>query len=91
MNILVAFSLADCWSTTVRTNNMAVKKAELDQETALQLFNNGGTLVFLDVPEGTEFGIDYNSWTVGSRFRGVKMIPPGIHFVYYRLVPSALS
>lgn len=55
----------------------------MDQDTARILFREGAIFVFLDVPEGTEFGIDYNSWTVGPLFRGVKMIPPGLHFVYY--------
>ncbi|XP_061188953.1 protein AAR2 homolog [Saccostrea echinata] len=55
---------------------------DMDQETAQVLFHEGATLVCLDVPEGTEFGIDYSSWTVGEKFKGVKMIPPGIHFVY---------
>jgi hypothetical protein len=36
----------------------------------------GAVLVVLDMPVGTEFGVDYNSWNVGPRFRGVKMIPP---------------
>jgi len=58
----------------------------MDQEVAQELFHNGATLVFLNVPPGTEFGIDYNSWTVGPRFKGVKMIPPGIHFCYYSAV-----
>ncbi|KAJ8321385.1 hypothetical protein KUTeg_001067 [Tegillarca granosa] len=52
-------------------------------ERAQMLFREGATLIFLDVPQGTEFGIDYNSWTVCSEFKGVKMIPPGIHFIYY--------
>lgn len=55
----------------------------MDQERAQMLFREGATLIFLDVPQGTEFGIDYNSWTVCSEFKGVKMIPPGIHFIYY--------
>ncbi|OWF48151.1 protein AAR2 homolog [Mizuhopecten yessoensis] len=55
----------------------------MDQEKAKVLFREGAILLFLDVPEGTEFGIDYNCWKVGPQFRGVKMIPPGIHFVYY--------
>ena len=57
---------------------------KMDQDTANQLFDAGAILVFLNVPTGTEFGIDYNSWEVGPKFKGVKMIPPGIHFVYYR-------
>lgn len=55
----------------------------MDQETAQILFHEGATMVCLDVPEGTEFGFDYSSWTAGPLFKGVKMIPPGIHFVYY--------
>lgn len=57
----------------------------VSQEQAQWLFEEGATVVFLDVPPGTEFGVDYNSWKVGSEFKGVKMIPPGVHFIYYRL------
>ncbi|CAH2292759.1 AAR2 homolog [Pelobates cultripes] len=56
---------------------------DMDPELARQLFFEGATLVFLGVPEGSEFGIDCNSWQVGPRFRGVKMVPPGVHFVHY--------
>ena len=56
---------------------------EIDQDLAQRLFKEGAMLVMLEVPEGTEVGIDYNSWRAGSRFHGVKMIPPGVHFVYY--------
>ena len=60
--------------------------AEMDSEIAKKLFYEGGVLLCLDVPEGTEFGIDYNSWNVGPKFKGVKMIPPGFHFVFYAAV-----
>ena len=56
----------------------------MDPELAKKLFHEGATLFIIDVPQGTEFGIDYNSWTVGPNFKGVKMIPPGFHFVFYR-------
>ncbi|XP_075230621.1 protein AAR2 homolog [Lycorma delicatula] len=56
---------------------------EMDQDLAKRLLVEGGTFVFLGVPAGTEFGIDLKSWTVGEKFRGVKMIPPGLHFVYF--------
>nr|XP_006813095.1 PREDICTED: LOW QUALITY PROTEIN: protein AAR2 homolog [Saccoglossus kowalevskii] len=62
------------------------EEASMDPKTARKLFDEGAMLVFLDVPAGTEFGIDYNSWTVGTRFRGVKMIPPGLHFIYYSAI-----
>ncbi len=55
----------------------------MDQETANKLFDAGAIFLFLDVPINTEFGIDYNSWKTGPNFRGVKMIPPGIHFIYF--------
>ncbi|XP_024997956.2 protein AAR2 homolog isoform X2 [Gallus gallus] len=55
---------------------------QADPELAKRLFFEGAAVVVLGVPEGTEFGIDYNSWTVGPRFRGVKMVPPGVHFVH---------
>ncbi|KAK7094011.1 protein AAR2 homolog [Littorina saxatilis] len=58
----------------------------MDQATAQLLFEQGASLVFLDMPEGSEFGIDFNSWNVGAEFRGMKMIPPGVHFVYYSAI-----
>lgn len=58
----------------------------MDPELALQMFEEGGTLVLLGMPIGTEFGIDLSSWNVGERFKGVKMIPPGIHFIYFSAV-----
>ena len=58
--------------------------ATMDQDLARRLFFEGATLVLLDVPVMTEFGIDYNSWNVGEKFKGVKMIPEGFHFVQYR-------
>ncbi|XP_067096308.1 protein AAR2 homolog [Osmerus mordax] len=56
---------------------------DMDPEVARRLFEEGATLVLLGVPEGTELGIDYKSWKVGPRFRGVKMIPPGLHFLHF--------
>jgi len=60
---------------------------EMDATTAQQLAQEGGTLLCLDVPPGTRFGMDYVSWTVGEKFKGVKFIPPGVHYVHYS--PSA--
>ncbi|MFH4980987.1 hypothetical protein AB6A40_007696 [Gnathostoma spinigerum] len=56
---------------------------EMPPELALHLFENGGFLIFTGVPQNTEFGIDYKSWTVGPNFCGLKMIPPGVHFIYF--------
>ena len=63
--------------------------AEMDPEVAKRLHAEGAVLIVLDVPEGTELGIDYFSWNVGPRFKGVKMIPRGLHFVYYSAVSKA--
>ncbi|XP_034643669.1 protein AAR2 homolog isoform X1 [Trachemys scripta elegans] len=70
------------------TEGPADKMAEMqiDPDLAKRLFFEGATVVILNMPEGTEFGIDYNTWHVGPRFRGVKMIPPGIHFFHYSSV-----
>lgn len=62
---------------------------QMDPELAKHLFFEGATVVILNMPKGTEFGIDYNSWEVGPKFRGVKMIPPGIHFLHYSSVDKA--
>ncbi|XP_015591459.1 protein AAR2 homolog isoform X2 [Cephus cinctus] len=56
---------------------------EMDQDLAKRLLVEGGTLVLLDVPRGTDFGIDLKSWNTGEDFKGVKMIPPGFHYVHY--------
>ncbi|XP_002125944.2 protein AAR2 homolog [Ciona intestinalis] len=58
----------------------------MDQETAKALFKEGACLLLQGVPEGTEFGMDWNSWSIGSKFEGVKMVPPGIHYVFYSAV-----
>lgn len=49
---------------------------------ARQLFEQGAFLIIAGVPVKTEFGIDLCSYSVGEKFRGVKMIPPGPHYVY---------
>lgn len=60
----------------------------MPQELAQQLFECGGALILQDFPEGCEFGVDCRSWTIGPKFLGLKMIPPGIHFFYVN-VPGA--
>ncbi|KAI4307626.1 hypothetical protein L6164_030794 [Bauhinia variegata] len=55
----------------------------MDPETALELVQHGVTLLLLDVPQYTLVGIDTQMFSVGPAFKGIKMIPPGPHFVYY--------
>ncbi len=58
----------------------------MDQKLANKLFEEGAFLFLLGVPIGTEVGIDFNSWRTGEKFKGIKMIPPGIHYIYYRQI-----
>jgi A1 cistron-splicing factor AAR2 len=58
----------------------------MDQETARTLLVKGATLVLEDFPPGSEFGIDMNVYRTGDKFKGIKMIPPGVHFIYYSTI-----
>ena len=60
-----------------------------DPSVARRLEVEGATMVILGVLPSTEIGVDLNSWNMGEKFCGVKMIPPGIHFVYYSSVNLA--
>ncbi|KOM47015.1 hypothetical protein LR48_Vigan07g071900 [Vigna angularis] len=66
----------------------------MDSEKALELVKHGVTLLFLDVPQYTMVAIDTQMFYVGPAFNGIKMIPPGTHFVYYssssRILPVTL-
>ncbi|XP_051117659.1 uncharacterized protein LOC127242240 [Andrographis paniculata] len=55
----------------------------MDPNMALDLVKQGATLLLLDVPQYTLIGIDTQMFSSGPNFNGVKMIPPGVHFVYY--------
>ena len=67
---------------------LPAKRARVSEEntTPAGLVQEGATLVVLGVPPGTEFGVDLNSWNTGEKFCGVKLIPPGLHFIYYSSV-----
>lgn len=43
----------------------------------------GAVLILLDVPFGTEVGLDYNVWNIGPKFRGVRTVTPGVHFLFH--------
>lgn len=56
---------------------------EIDPEQAKLLYlNHCAILILEDLPIGSEFGFDLVSYQVGEKFKGVKLIPPGIHFIY---------
>ena len=56
----------------------------MEQDLAKKLFEEGATLFLFKAPKNMEFGIDLSSWNITDKFVGVKMIPNGVHFVYYR-------
>ncbi|XP_054718335.1 protein AAR2 homolog [Uloborus diversus] len=62
------------------------EKLKMSPETARKLFDNGGALIVLNLPVGSVFGIDMKVYQVGDKFKGLKMIPPGLHFIYYSAV-----
>eukprot|EP01038_Epipyxis_sp_PR26KG_P016941 gene16941-23258_t len=43
----------------------------------------GCVLLIADVPSGIDFGIDCMSFETGPNFKGISMIPAGLHFIYY--------
>lgn len=38
-------------------------------------------LLLLGAPEGLSITVDFNSWTTGPLFKGIKNIPSGIHYI----------
>ncbi|GLC38850.1 hypothetical protein PLESTM_000786600 [Pleodorina starrii] len=60
----------------------------LDPDVAQQLADQGGALLVIGMPEGSYFGIDHMAFRCGPRFRGIKMLPPGPHFVCYSIPGS---
>lgn len=49
------------------------------------MFHQMGVLLLLDSPEFLEFGIDNITWQVGTKFKGIKLIPLGTHIIAYSL------
>jgi len=53
-----------------------------EPEAALAAVGATGSVLCLGVPPGTEVGIDFATYTVGPKFQGIKLVPPGVHFLY---------
>lgn len=53
----------------------------LGPDAARELAESGAALLLLNVPPGSYFGLDQQAFLVGPKFKGVKMLPPGPHFV----------
>ena len=47
--------------------------------------DNTGALLLLNSPKNVRLGIDHQSWQIGVKFKGIKAIPPGPHYVHYSL------
>ncbi|XP_076619044.1 protein AAR2 homolog [Colletes latitarsis] len=62
------------------------REGERYRNLSARLLVEDATLVVLNVPSGTEFGIDLKSWNTDHSFKGIKMIPPGFHYVHYSAV-----
>ena len=48
-------------------------------------------LIVEDLPFDSEFGIDLSSFRTRENFKGVKMIPPGVHFVFASAVDKSTN
>ena len=62
----------------------AARIPPMDNDTALKRVVHGGTILCLDVPQGCVVGIDSKRFVVGPNFAGIKMIPPGTHYLSLR-------
>ena len=58
----------------------------MEQDEARFRLMQGATLLVLDVPTNFVLGIDGVCWTVGPLFKGLKMVPPGLHLVSFQYV-----
>jgi hypothetical protein len=65
------------------TGRAGMEPLRVDQSSALEMTRTGGTLLCMGVPAHTQLGIDLVTYTVGPKFLGVKMIPPGVHYIHY--------
>mmetsp|Transcript_66814 Transcript_66814/g.118298 ORF Transcript_66814/g.118298 Transcript_66814/m.118298 type:complete len:429 (+) Transcript_66814:48-1334(+) len=67
----------------MNSNLLPLGKGNVERTAEVQrLQENGCSVLILNCPEGVLFGIDYAAWSVGPQFMGIKLIPPGLHYVY---------
>ena len=55
----------------------------MDQETANRLFHEYGCILFLNYPIEYNFNIDNQIWITNDKFYGLKLIPPGAHYIHF--------
>ena len=74
----------DFWTGSVRRPwGQAGENTKMGNDEAVRRFKSGACVLVLDFPVEMEFGIDVRSWTVGPKFKGLKMVPAGIHLLYW--------
>ncbi|GLE06169.1 hypothetical protein PINS_up015380 [Pythium insidiosum] len=77
-------STADVFAQALRSSAPPARGDKATTNAATSYACTGGFLVCLDVPDATEFGIDYEVFRTGPKFQGVKFVPKGVHFVVFR-------
>ena len=48
-------------------------------------FHALGVILLLEMPSSIRFHVDNIEWKAGSQFKGVKMLPLGIHVIKWSL------
>lgn len=67
-------------------------KVEISPDDARRLAQAGASVLILNLPPSCVIGVDHQAFHAGPRFKGIKMIPPGIHFFSCRqLAPTGLG
>jgi A1 cistron-splicing factor AAR2 len=67
----------------------ALYEVRLRPDDARALASAGAALLLLDVPPGTAVGVDRQTFLVGGRFLGLKMVPPGPHVLTHAAAGGA--
>ena len=74
----------DCWSGGAGVPRRpwgAPGENAMGNDEALRRFRTGACVLVLGFPAELVFGIDIRSWTVADKFRGLKMVPAGVHLL----------
>jgi A1 cistron-splicing factor AAR2 len=75
------------WKLKIAEESEEIMQEQIPQELAQKLFEQGAILILLDLPSHLQldFGVDFNSWQTGPKFKGLKLIPPGLHYIHYSI------
>jgi A1 cistron-splicing factor AAR2 len=60
-------------------NREEISRHDMDADEARRKLQEGGVMLCIGVPQGTELHCDMAGLVVGPKFRGIKMLPPGLH------------